>query len=89
MSQKSTHITIPDNLDGLEEAAERLLSGEDKLLEDVKEKFMHARIRHEYRMLKKKRGHGQAAQIRMELAEKYFNNPERTGYIKEILYRKY
>lgn len=79
--------TIPDNLDGLEEALEEHL--EERIFAEVREKLLHQRIRNEYRLEKKKRGHGAAARIREELAAKYFNNPERTGYISEILYRKY
>lgn len=89
MSQQDTQITIPGNIEGLEEAVERVLEGEDKLQDDVREILLHARIRNEYRVLKKKRGHGQAARIREELAEKYFNNSNRTSHIWEILYRKY
>lgn len=82
-------ITVPDSLDGLEEAARKVLSEEEKLFEDIKEKILHARIRNEYRIERKKRGHGSGEKICEELAQKYFNNPDRVGYIRDILYRKY
>lgn len=89
MAETPEEINIPATLDGLEQALDRVLSGEEKLLEDIKEKLLHARIRHEYRLLKKKEGWGSSEKVRRILAKKYYNNAARADYIKEILYRKY
>ena len=89
MSQTSTHLIIPNNIDGLEEALESVLVGEDRLVEEIKVKYLHARIRHDYRLQKQKRGHGHAEQIKTELSEKYFNTPTRLRHIERIIYERY
>lgn len=85
----SDHITIPGNIEGLEQALEKVLEGEDKLLEEMREKLLHARIRHEYRVALKKKDHPSHMRIKEHLSKKYFNTATAVKRIENILYFRY
>lgn len=86
MSQKDTHITIPDNIDGLEEALEKVLDGEDWALDNLRRTLKRIRIYQEYQRLIKKRPK-ESEKIKRELSKKYFNTPGRVKTIEYIIYR--
>lgn len=89
MSQKEAFIQIPPNIDGIEEASEKVLSQGDPIQEaahsDISEICKKLSIRKEYFEQLEKRPN-ESLNIKRELAEKYENNPDRTGYIHYVIY---
>lgn len=73
-------------IEELECIVESVLQDEEKLISDIKRMLKHAKIRRDYKRLKKQYGWGRCEEVQRELAARYYNNPDREDYIKKIIY---
>lgn len=78
MSQQEAFIQIPSNLDGIEEASEKVLSPDDpreqEILSDWKRDIKKLRIRNEY--FRRLRNGEKGIDIKRDLAETHYGNAD-------------